>query len=242
MKVALASPDDSSKTRPGIHPPFSDELTSAICRALQKAWDSLKLSSEDREVLETGRETRITQRLEKKLNHLRVHGGVDGYNCNTFERPHVGSEYLNYEDVKVRKPDIIFGVSGSPRIGVIDDMYDAMFVECKLLDQGKNFGLYCSKGLAKFVDGSYAWRMPEAMMVAYVRTGQRLPDDLVDGFATFKRGESYSLIGEVRPCNICEGDNPVFVSEHGRTWPLPDGANPGPIAVRHLWLAVYPSK
>lgn len=241
-RLSLAVPEEEvPQTLPLINPPFEPHLVTAIDSALKAAWNAMFLDIADREILETSGEVKITQHLRKKLNELRQSGSVSGYNCLAFERPYSGAEYLNFKNEKVRKPDLIFAVSGSPRPGVNDDLNDAMFVECKLIeDGGRNVGLYCSKGLIRFVEGSYAWRMNHGMMVAYVRTQQQLPEALVEGLNSYGRAKILETNGTVNPCPLSSANPRVYLTDHERHWKLPEGIPPGDIQVRHLWLHVFP--
>lgn len=241
--ISLAVPEEkTSQALSPTHPPFDSHLLIAIDQALKMAWEHMCSDEADREIIENKGEVSITQCLRKKLNNLRIKGSVDGYNCLAFERPYSGAEFYNYKGEKVRKPDLIFAVSGNPRPGVCDDLNDAIFVECKLVDSngGKNVGLYCSHGLIRFIDGSYAWRMNQGMMIAYVRTGQQLPEALIDGLNSYGRAKTLKTDGIVQPCKLSKSRQRVYLTDHKRSWKLPEGMPPGKIQVRHLWLHVFP--
>jgi hypothetical protein len=239
--ICLARPVEEP-TSP-IHPKFDDRLLIAIDRALRTAWRRLLSDGNGWDIVATNAEPKITECLRKQLNHVRTKGGAQGYDCDHFDRPHVGSEYLNYKGVNIGKPDLIFSLCGKPRPGVIDDDYDAIFVECKLIDEekgGKNFGHYCGgKGMMRFVNGSYGWRMPHGMMVAYVRTDQTLPAALDEGFSKFGRAVEVKVIGRAKLCPLSQASPRTCLSEHRREWLLPEGVTPGPIQIRHLWLNLY---
>lgn len=242
--LSLALPAiEGPESGPPVNPAFDSTLLLAIDRALRTAWQQLLSDNSERAVIEELGEVKITQRLRARLNELRTKGGADGYNCWTFERPYSGAEFLNYKGEKVRKPDLVFAVSGSPRTGVYDDLNDAIFVECKLIESAgrKNVGLYCGRGVMRFVDGSYAWRMPQGMMIAYVRSAQNLPSALTSGLNSYGRAETLETNGEVQPCSLSEVQPRVYLTDHGRSWNLPEDVPPGPIQVRHLWLHVFPS-
>lgn len=242
-ELSLALPmEDTSEGLPAINPPFDPRLLVAIDAALRMAWDLLCSNDADRAILEADGEVKITQRLRAQLNRIRIKGGVPGYDSHAFERPYSGAEYYNYKGQSVRKPDLIFAVSGSPRSGVYDDLNDAIFVECKLIEPkgNKNVGQYCSNGLSRFVDGSYAWRMTQGMMIAYVRSDQRLPSALTDGMNVYGRAKALETDGSIQPCNLSKALPQVYLSDHARSWNLPEGVPPGVIQVRHLWLPVFP--
>lgn len=242
MKPMLARPvEPIPDGRPvAINPEIEPHVLTAVDSAIREAWNRLLSDASDRQVLEQLGEVKITPRLRAQLNALRIAGTVAGYNAKAFERPYAGAEYLNHKGEKVRKPDLIFALAGAPRPGCYDDLNDALFIECKLIDEGrKNVGLYCSKGLIRFVDGSYSWRMKQGMMLAYVRTTQTLPSGLEDGLATHGRAKACETDGKVLACPLSMVQPRVYLTNHGRSWSLPEGMAPGPIQVRHLWLPVF---
>lgn len=238
---SLAATEESThKPLSPINPAFDDRLLIAINLALKEAWALMCSDNADRNIIETQDEVSITQCMRKRLNQLRING-LGGYSCYSFDRPYSGAEYYNYQGEKIRKPDLVFAVCGNPRPGVYDDLNDAIFVECKLIDRSgnKNVGLYCSHGLIRFVDGSYSWRMPEGMMVAYVRSDQKLPKALENGLAGYGRAKKLKTDGKVHTCKLSKSPPATYLTNHKRTWELPEGVSPGPIKVRHLWLHVF---
>jgi hypothetical protein len=240
MTIRLAVPAEPATHPKEINPPFGDLLLRAIDNALRAAWALLVNDVMEHDTLYNGCEPKITMHLRKKLNHVRIHGGAKGYNATTFERPQIASEYYDYKDQTIRKPDIVFALNGAPRPGVWDDDYDAIFVECKLITQksSQNTGRYCNQGLVRFVEGAYGWRMPHGMMVAYVRTEQKLPSALSATFAKASTAAKLNLRGPLTVCKLSATQPRVYVSSHDRTWQLRENVAPGPIEVRHLWLNV----
>ncbi len=223
------------------NPAFDRRHLRSIELALRKAWDELQQDREAAQELSTQREERISHLLRERLNNIRERetGGVDGYDCDTFERPHIGAEMTSPQG-QIRKPDIVLGLSGRPRSGVTDSMTDSIFVECKILAHGRqNVGLYCREGLSRFVTGAYSAWMREAMMVAYVRTTQTLPEALEAVTSTKAAQEALATNGEVKRCNLSRIEPRVYITVHERDWPYAnDQGMPGPIEVRHLWLRV----
>jgi len=125
--------------------------------------------------------------------------------------------------------------------------YDAVFAECKIVGPGpKNMRWYVSGGLIKFVNGDYAWAMPDAMMIGYVRTSQQLPEPLTDYFKKKTKGEFnstvYNLLGAPIMCSQSNTRTVYRVcrTEHTRQWgyPLDGKRKPGNITIRHLWLEI----
>lgn len=224
------------------YPPFDPRYLRAIELALRAAWDNLHKDAVKNHQLSTLNEERISHMLRDALNTLREKktSGVKDYNCLVFERPQVGAEIVT-KDGKIRKPDIVFTLCGWARPGVPDSMKDGIFVECKILEHGskKNVAAYCNAGMHRFVEGSYAERMREGMMVAYVRTSQVLPKDLATKLADGEMKKHLATDGKLSPCGLTQEEPRVYFSTHERNWPYPNNeGHPGPIAIYHLWLHV----
>jgi hypothetical protein len=223
------------------NPPFDRHHLRVIELALRVAWATLQKDRRYRRALFELPEHKISHLLREALNELRERENppVKGYDDLTFERPHLGAEVLSIEG-KIRKPDIVFSLSGRRRRGVSNGMTDSIFVECKILEHGdKNVATYCRDGVHRFVEGSYAPWMREGMMVGYVRTSQALPDDLRK---TLERGDIRALLatdGTLKRCTLSRVNPRVYISIHARDWLYPEGRGvPGPIELRHLWLTV----
>lgn len=241
MKNVFALAEDAGVTW-ASNPSFDKRHLRAIELALRAAWAALHNDCATASKLSTANEERISHLLRDALNDLRERdtGGVDGYNCDYFERPHIGAEILT-PDEKIRKPDVVFSLSGRPRPGVLNGMRDGIYVECKILEQGtkKNVAAYCNAGVHRFVEGSYAAWMREGMMLAYVRTSQSLPKDLAKSLGTDKMKKYLASDGKLTKCALTNIDPRVYISVHERLWPYPGTKDyPGPIEVRHLWLHV----
>ena len=102
--------------------------------------------------------------------------------------------------------------------------------------------LYCGKGLKRFVIGEYAWAMPQAMMLAYVRkTSQTLPESLQEHLSRNGKPDEYLLHDGPAPCELSRVRNQprLHYTLHGRDWVYPKTKTPpGDIKVYHLWLHV----
>lgn len=222
------------------NPPFDRRHLRAIELALRKAWNELHEDPGTAQELSVRNEVRISHLLRDRLNLIRERetGGVEGYNCETFERPHIGAE-METPDGKVRKPDIVFGLCGKRRPGVTNGITDCIFAECKLIDQNKNVRLYCKEGVHRFVTGAYAAWMRESMMVAYVRSSQILPGALEKATQDAEIQTLLASNGQLQKCTLSRVEPRIYISVHDRNWFYPNSADrPGPIQVRHLWLYV----
>lgn len=223
------------------NPPFEKRYLRAIELALRSAWERLRKNPATAALLATAQEGRISLVLREMLNDLRENAkDVEAYNCEVFERPQVGAEFLSNLG-EIRKPDVVFALAGSPRPGVANGLTDGIFVECKILEHGtsKNIQAYCNNGIHRYVEGSYAPRMREGMMVAYVRGEIKLPDDLLSHLGTAAMQSHLSTDGTLSICGLTQFAPYVYISVHQRDWKYADGdGEPGPIEIRHLWLVV----
>jgi len=132
----------------------------------------------------------------------------------------------------------VFFLAGPKRPGVVESIYDGLVVECKIVGSGsQTIGQYSTAGIVRFVMGEYACRMPQGMMCAYVRTSHTLPTALNDYFAKNGLKDGLLLKSLLVTKSALTTDLPaVFTSNHNRPWTFPDGAIPGDIEIRHLWL------
>lgn len=243
MKNVFAIDDGSGSPVWASNPPFAARHLRAIEMALRKAWEVLHTDlSLAKQLSAAKKEEDISHLLRKALNDLREGktGKVAGYSCYDFEHPHVAPEILTPAG-KIKKPDLVFHLSGESRPGVSDSLTDAIFVECKLLEHAnkKNVAAYCKNGILRFVEGSYSAWMREGMMLAYVRTAQSLPSDLAKTISTVDKKADLACDGTLAKCSLTRLPPPTYISKHQRGWSYVDGSGqPGPIEIRHLWLHI----
>jgi hypothetical protein len=238
MHITLSVSEPQRRSQ-HIHRPLHERVLVAIEIALRRAWKELLNECTVRYALQNGNEKEITKLFRERLERIRVRARNRlGYNCSVFERPHVDAEYSNYTDAKAERPDLVFHLSGRPRPGVVDSLYDGLYVECKIIDNGsRSIGEYCRKGVKRFVDGDYGWRMPQGMMCAYVRTTQRLPIALEIHFVRSGVAAPLCLVStSLSKSTLTRQKPPIYISVHARPWTFPDGSSPGNISVQHLWL------
>ena len=122
------------------------------------------------------------------------------------------------------------------------DEHFGLFVECKVIGvRRKRVPLYVGNGMARFLDGDYAWAMNGAVMVGFVLGGQALPGDL-NAYFRHPRAARSSMrcrpgAGLSRPTwtNNSPELSAVHVSEHSRRFSI-EGAVPGNIELAHMWL------
>jgi hypothetical protein len=222
------------------YPPIALELVLAVEDAVRSAWRAAKQTRRGQEGIDAGDEERITAELQEQLARLWRSEACAGFGPAFFCAPARGGKVRSFDDRSVnRAPDLSFQV---PRqIPVTETTQDGLFVECKVIAHGgRNTGEYCRDGLKKFIDGSYAWAMPQAMMIAYVMTSQKLPRALQDYFAQGNAEENrrkFKLKGKPTLCRPTS-QPPVASTRHDRKPLTREGKSLGDIEVRHLWLGI----
>ncbi len=121
-------------------------------------------------------------------------------------------------------------------------LHNAFFVEAKLVTNDHTMGYYASTGLERFLDGDYAWAMPQAMLLGYKRlTSQELPRSLEDHFRRNggKKAQDLHLIEGPEAFVLSRGTPRMYWTLHNRDKPRPGTeVTLGKIQVFHLWLNV----
>lgn len=112
----------------------------------------------------------------------------------------------------------------------------AIFIECKPIDKGRPVGsTYCKKGLVRFVNGDYSWRVNRAMMVGYVRNLSILPGVLQTSLDGSGMDTLLGYPGTLRKELDTIKNDAVWSTTHARSFKL-DSIPVGDIQVDHLWL------
>ncbi len=212
----------------------------AIENALRVAWSRVSADDKLKPVLEQGNEDSITALIQSELEELRQSNSAGLYKEAIFNLTERGSQLINYNAKNIKKsPDLIFRIKNkrpglSPRLNI----YDGIFVECKLITKTATVSDYIQNGLQRFVDGDYAWAVGQGLMMAYVRTSQVLPETLDAYFIKNNKTNKYNLISDITACNASDSKPPTFITKHNRGWNYPTNTPPGDIDIRHIWLSV----
>ncbi len=195
--------------------------------------------------LATAKEDDVTAALRSVIeNDLRQTGDVRGFNRSTYDAVIRQGEVANYDGTRRAKtPDLCFKLrydDFEPYFGLSE--FDALFVECKPVDaEHSASGHYCDKGLIRFVNGDYAWAMQEGMMLAYVRDGRTIADQLIPAMnepSRLARLETIQLpIPSVASAGAAKNrTEALHTSRHRRNFPWPDSKGIAcAITVYHLW-------
>jgi hypothetical protein len=213
-------------------PPLLEVHLTCIAQVLARTWKDLLRRY--RSTLLSGGEAEVTALMETRLNALLYEDKIWSQLVGNVTR---GTETISYDGSHLEKrPDLsVHLTSRSPSFPLI--------VECKLIDAPsmKTAELYCTQGLARFVNGEYAWASREAFMLAYVRDGATIQSCLSPFLAKgCGRGRSGSFLTQSLP-KLTHKTSGVELarSRHNRKFRYIGRANqskPGAIVIWHLWL------
>lgn len=225
------------------HARFPDRLLLAIENAIRTAWIKLTKKFPRREICDAS-EPQITNSIRNILNDMLSCNTGDAFSEKDFRMLIVGGELESYDGRHIQKePDLVFYCSDR-RPGIYLSAYDGIFAECKLMDHPKDKTVsdYAIDGITKFITGEYAWAMPHAMMVAYVRDGQQMPAALEQNFSLHNGGNirRFAVVSDppVKKCTLTRKQPPAYITRHQRTWTHRNSSMPGDIELRHLWLYI----
>lgn len=196
------------------YPSLSPPIIRAVHDALTAAWANVHARGN---VIVAERV--LNRRMVEALDALQQR--AQALDRSVFGDVHRGPEYEDYLGTKKleNRPDIVIGLASAPA-GAIGRRHHAVFVECKRIDRRrrKPFALYRAKGITRFEEGLYGWKMRDAFMFAYVF-------DDTDAQAELP-GAEYTPDG-------------LLTSVHARPWAYsgPSAGTPGPIRLWHVWVA-----
>ena len=210
--------------------PLAHEHLEVIAEGLRQAFEDVRQQAP--ETVRSGDEPKVTALMQARLNGLLVEDGLWGKLVLWVGR---GSESVSFDGKHIEKrPDLSIVLSRSePRFPLV--------AEAKILDaaSSKTIGLYCQKGIRRFVDGDYAWGNGEAFMIGYVRDGSSIDATLRPFLLAAARSHPDPFRVEALPVHIDADGCELARTKHGRTFVYagqPPPNNPGPISLWHLWL------
>jgi hypothetical protein len=221
------------------HPRLGLPLILLVRRVLCRAFEKLR---EGPFPLAGAHEDKVTAALRAVIeNDLRETGSIPGFSRRTYEPVVRQGQVANFDGTRLAKsPDLRFQLrhgDEDPRTVLAE--YDALFVECKPVDNAHSAGhCYCDDGLVRFVRGDYAWAMQEGMMLAYVRHGRTIAAHLVPAMQGTERMTSLATIELPRACRtlVDARSEPIHVSKHRREFAWPDRKGKAcNITIYHLW-------
>lgn len=222
--------------------PFSSwSQSELICvrNAIKGAWNNVTANKSNK--LLTSSEEEITEKLEYEIQRLMDKEIIQGFSPSLFQTIVRGAKFRSYNDAHLEKqPDLTLRQIGL-RPGLVDDSrHEALFIECKVIDSGKTPLMYIENGIRRFTDGEYAWAMPHATMLAFVKNTATIPNSLEESFGRNKskaiikrcsplKNEYTEATGSSVPKTLC--------TTHSRNWSHPKYGPPGDIRLEHIWLS-----
>jgi hypothetical protein len=214
------------------HPRIPERTILLLCKVVKKAWQLLEESPPNNFVLQSADEDSITRVLVDIIeDRLRRSGEVDGFDYARFGRVIRAPKIANVDNKHPDKmPDIFFDLRRD-QYSIRSDQ-DGLFVECKPIDSRHAIAsCYCKEGLARFVNGDYAWAMQDALMVGYVEAQY-----------SFEKLASV-LDSQESKSNLKTSDHSgtgkymIYLSNHRREFEWPESRGQAcTILVAHLWL------
>lgn len=220
------------------HAPYPRATLALVERAIVEAWRILRDEPAGDFDVKTANEDRITRDLRVCLTDKVLAGKlVPGFTPAQF-RVNREAKFESFDGRHLDKmPDI--------HVDIIRDEFvslpsaDGLFVECKPIDSKHAAGgHYCDKGVARFVNGDYAWAMAQSLMIGYASPGYTLPKKLSEAFS--KRKAALKVVGPLVPSAHCRSNDyaqlpHTSIHRRGFTYPATQTEAPD-IAIRHLWL------
>ena len=194
-----------------------------IAEFLVLAWQGLLKTQQ--QVMRTKEEPEINALMESRLLGLLDEGQEWSTLVSSVSR---GRESCSFDGSSLEKrPDLSIFLTRKLRSPLV--------VECKLIDKKarKEVVSYGNAGLARFINGDYAWYAREAFMLAYVRDGSTIGNCLTPHLAQRQNSPHDPFLTEQLPQTVELPSQDFAQSRHGRRFPN----NPGPIAIWHLWLS-----
>lgn len=219
-------------------PKWGEEDVKAILKAFANGWNEAKKKYPD--IIESGSEEEVTEKLRSAVDGIMRGESVKGFNKTKYESIVRGAKVERFDGTGIDKaPDLTIRKQNI-QPGLVDTHFQALFIECKLIEKEKTPLLYIKKGINRFVIGDYAWAMPQALMLAFVRDGKTLPDGLMD---FFENNKTNKVVNSCKPkrnvCKVafklCASQN-AYLTIHNRSWVHAKG-KPGDINIYHAWLA-----
>lgn len=210
--------------------PIDQQILRVILEGLVEAWNSLLLKGY--KALKSGNEAEVTALLVPKLNNFCQSRLLWKDVVQSASR---GSEMVNFNGSKLEKrPDM-------PLTLRMRNGNFPLIAECKIINHpnSQTTKRYCDEGVARFIQGDYAWAEQEGIMLAYVRDGESVDSKLIPHLHAHSAKSLDPYLTLSGPILVKEIHPTAHMSEHQRSFQYLDvvnGTEPGPISLWHLWL------
>jgi len=223
------------------HPSIPVRLVFTLHVALAKAFELLRSDPPPGFTLASAKEDEITRQLQWILeNRLLRSNEVTGFDTRRVKNIIRAPEVSNYDGQHpAKKPDLVVFLLKRESLSILHSQ-DGLFAECKPVDQSHPIGQhYCDSGIRRFVDGDYGWAMKEGLLIAYVRDGRTIQQDLAPVLASELR---HAQLGRPAPPERLQGSlasdrvEALHTTEHRRAFSWPENCGQAcPIHLFHSW-------
>lgn len=234
LAVSFPRPEQIAELTQGLRLPLSaieQRHLYFIAEMIVRAWSDLRQSQAA--TLLRGNEAEINALMETRLNNLLEEDPRWEQLIRNVKR---GVETISYDGRHLEKrPDLSIHLTRRrPAFPLV--------VECKLLNAAKqkSEALYCQKGLARFIDGDYAWATREAFMLGYVHDNSSTLLTLAPYLASARQSPPDVYLTESELESLGNGAMDLSKSKHGRKFSYLGAVNRDPeaITIWHLWVSV----
>lgn len=227
---------------PTKYEPLGDTYLVAITRIIYEAWNYLPSYpyAPSLSIADYSDEDMLSARLKMIIMYFLSHKSFEWFTDELFETVTRDEKLPNYDYTNYDfMPDLTFRIRNKT---LHYDEHYAWFIECKIIDATRDINNYTKSGISRFADGYYAWKMPHAMMIAFVHNNKSLPEELNNFFdhSTASAASTYKSTIRVVPYDLFNQGINLYLSAHCRNFTLLDGSLPGEIEVLHLWLKINP--
>lgn len=195
---------------------------------IKRSWKKVK-----RHVRLTGpvRETRLNTLLRREL--LEELDRMVKRGIPSFVTVITSSEEVpDYKGSLVEnKPDLVV------RVDSYKQQWNALFIECKVLSRSATLSSYGVQGMARFVNGKYAWTMTHAMMLGYCVGPDHIAKKARPSLDSYlKRSNLRRSLINTGACDLgAKLSSQLVVTEHKRSFKL-GGHSFNNLKLRHMWL------
>lgn len=220
------------------HRPYPDATLRVIEKAIAEAWRIIRDQPQGGFDIKNASEDRVTLELRNcLLNTVLAGAKVPGFTTELFDVSREG-KFESYDGTHLDKmPDLQIKIKRAKPVSLLSA--DGLFVECKPVGPDHPAGsAYCDKGMIRFVNGDYAWAMPQGLMVGYAAPGYTMPEKLQNAFKD--RRKALAVKGKIFAAPGCGAHGYAqrcFVTMHRRSFTYPStGMKATDITLRHAWF------
>jgi hypothetical protein len=228
------------------HEELSPRLFWIVEAALRKAWEILTSDSAPAAGWRIAKEDDLTLELFEVLKDIVWQRKmIPGFNNTVFSTINREPKVRNYNREHPDKmPDLLIEFADIP--SNVRASQAGIFIECKPVDIDHPVGThYLGKGIARFVNGDYAWWMRDAIMLGYAAEGYTIEKKLIPRLSPKSKAAKDAFTTAEDP--VCcpqsisvSSSEKTWISKHFRTFTYCETHRAAPeITLRHVWLRRY---